>query len=134
MVNNLGEGTLYNVSVRVEGENISEQISYIGNIESGKSGNIDIITRATHSNEMSSNNHMIIMYEDKQGNKYEKKEDISINVEAIDYSNLTTLKEAKETGISKTTIIIIAVVMLVLIIIILSVMKHRRKKKILEEF
>lgn len=134
MVNNLGEGTLYNVSVKVEGENVSEQTSYIGNIESGKSGSIDIITKTTHSNEMSTKNFMTITYEDKQGKKYEKKEEISINVEAIDYSNLTTLKEAKKTGVSKTTIIIIAVVILVLIIIILSVIKWRRKKKILEEF
>ncbi len=134
MVNNLGEGTLYNVSVKVEGENVSEQTSYIGNIESGKSGNIDIITKTTHSNEMSSKNSMTITYEDKQGKKYEKKEEISINVEAIDYSNLTTLKETKETGLSKTVIITIAVVVLLIIIIVLSVLKHRRKKKILEEF
>ncbi|MCM1272659.1 MAG: hypothetical protein NC225_10030 [Clostridium sp.] len=134
MVNNLGEGTLYNVSVRVEGENIDEQVSYIGNIESGKSGNIDIITKTTHSNEMASKNSMIITYEDKQGNKFEESQEISIYVDAIDYSNLTTLKETKKEGISKTTTITIVAVALLILIIILSVMRYRRKKKILEEF
>lgn len=134
-VNNLGEGTLYNVCVTVEGDNVDKQTSYVGNIESGKSGNIDIITRTTHVTEVDrQKNSMIIAYEDKQGKKYEQQADVGIYVEAIDYSNLQVLKETKEKELSKTAVVIAAVLVIAVLVIILAVMKWRKKKRILEEF
>lgn len=138
MVNNLGEGTLYNVSVVVEGENIDRQTSYIGNIESGKSGSIDIITRTNRVTETVSNradkNYMTVTYEDKQGEKYEQTFDVAIYVDAINYNNLTVLKETKEKGISGTAMMVIIVVAVAVLIVVFAVLKWRRKKRILEEF
>lgn len=138
MVNNLGEGTLYNVSVVVEGDNIDRQTSYIGNIESGKSGSIDIITRTNRVTETASNradkNYMTVTYEDKQGEKYEQKVDVAIYVDSINYNNLTVLKETKEKGISGTAIMVIIVVAVAVLIVVFAVLKWRRKKRILEEF
>ena len=135
-INNIGEGTLYNVTVEVEGENIDTQISYVGNIESGKSGNIDVLTHTIHPVEegVYSKNHMIVTYEDKNKEKHSQKVDLYLSIEATNYSNLEILKEPEEKEISSETIIIIAVVAVVLVVIILSVMKWRKKKKILEEF
>ena len=39
-INNLGEGTLYNVSAMIEGDNLDRMMTYVGNIESGKSGTL----------------------------------------------------------------------------------------------
>ncbi|MDE6026237.1 MAG: hypothetical protein K2G45_12395 [Lachnospiraceae bacterium] len=135
-INNIGEGTLYNVSVEVEGENIDTQLSYIGNIESGKSGNIDVLTHTIHPVEDGrySKNYMTVTYEDKNKEKHSQKVDLYLSIEATNYSNLEILKEPEEKEVSSETIIIIAVVAVVLVVIILSVMKWRKKKKILEEF
>ncbi|MCM1288073.1 MAG: hypothetical protein NC240_07145 [Clostridium sp.] len=135
-INNIGAGTLYNVTVKIEGENVNTQTSYVGNIESGKSGNIDVLTHTIHPVEegVYSKNYMIVTYEDKSKNKHEEKYELQLSIEATNYSNLEILKEPEEKEISSETIIIIAVVVVVFVVIILSVMKWRKKKKILEEF
>ena len=135
-INNIGEGTLYNVTVKVEGENVDTQTSYVGNIESGKSGNIDVLTHTIHPVEegVYSKNYMTVIYEDKNKEKHSIKQDLYLSIEATNYSNLEILKEPEEKEVSSETIIIIAVVAVVLVVIILSVMKWRKKKKILEEF
>lgn len=135
-INNIGEGTLYNVTVKVEGENVDTQTSYVGNIESGKSGNIDVLTHTIHPVEegVYSKNYMTVIYEDKNKEKHSIKQDLYLSIEATNYSNLEILKEPEEKEVSSETIIIIAVSAVVLVVIILSVMKWRKKKKILEEF
>ncbi len=135
-INNIGEGTLYNVTVKIEGENVDTQISYVGNIESGKSGNIDVLTHTIHPVEEGrySKNYMTVTYEDKNKEKHSTKEQLSLSIVATNYSNLEILKEPEEKEVSSETIIIIAVAAVVLVVIILSVMKWRKKKKILEEF
>ena len=45
-VNNMGAGMLYNVRVRVESNYLEENDTFIGNIDTGKSGSIDILTNA----------------------------------------------------------------------------------------
>lgn len=135
-INNIGEGTLYNVNVKIEGENVEQQTSYVGNIESGKSGNVDVLTHTTHPVEEGrySKNYMYVTYEDKNKEKHSEKYELYLNVEATNYSNLEVLKEPEEKEVSLEIIIIIAVAAVALIVIILSVMKWRKKKKILEEF
>lgn len=135
-INNTGEGTLYNVFVKIEGENIETQMSYVGNIESGKSGNVDVLTHTTHPVEEGrySQNFMYVTYQDKNWKEHTQKHQLYLNIEAINYSNLEVLKETEETEISSEAIIIIVVAAVALIVIIFSVMKWRKKKKILEEF
>lgn len=135
-INNIGAGTLYNVTVEIEGENVDGQKSYVGNIESGKSGNIDVLTHTIHPVEegVYSKNYMIVTYEDKNREKHSEKHELSLSIEATNYSNLEILKEPEEKEISSETIIVIAVSAVVFVVIILSVIKWRKKKKILEEF
>lgn len=135
-INNIGEGTLYNVNVKIEGENVEQQTSYVGNIEPGKSGNVDVLTHTTHAVEEGrySKNYMYVTYEDKNKEKHSEKYELYLNIEATNYSNLEVLKEPEEKEVSSEIIIIIAVAAVALIVIIFSVMKWRKKKKILEEF
>lgn len=135
-VNNIGEGTLYNVTIKVQGDNIEEQTTYIGNIESGKSGNADILARTSHATEYGryNKNYMIVTYEDRQKNKHEQQQEISLNIEATNYSDLEVLKEPEEKSISTEIIVAIIAAVAVALVIVLSVLKWKRKKKILEEF
>ena len=99
-VNNLGEGMLYNVNARVEGKHVEKQETYIGNIDTGKSGNVDLLVKAiavTDFDEMAkAEDWIIVTYEDRNGNKHEEKVDVSFYIETVDYEDLEVLKEAPE--------------------------------------
>lgn len=117
-VNNLGEGTLYNVNARVEGKHVEKQETYIGNIETGKSGNVDLLAKAiavTDFDEMAkAEDWIIVTYEDRNGNKHEEKVEASLYIETVDYEDLEVLKEAPEkTGPATWQIILICVCVLV---------------------
>lgn len=116
-VNNLGEGMLYNVNARVEGKHVEKQETYIGNIDTGKSGNVDLLAKAiavTDFDEMArAEDWIIVTYEDRNGNKHEEKVDVSFYIETIDYEDLEVLKEAPEkTGPTTWQIILICVCVL----------------------
>lgn len=142
MVNNLGKGTLYNVSVKTSGDNISETESYIGNIEPGKSGSLDVIVTADHLSEGTQKmNYITVIYEDRKGNKQEKQEKLEqllsadCNITAPLYENLEKVKEEKkDTGTGKIILIVGIVLVAAIVIFWLSYRKWKRKKKILEEF
>ena len=99
-VNNLGEGMLYNVNARVEGKHVEKQETYIGNIDTGKSGNVDLLAKAiavTDFDEMPKvEDWIIVTYEERNGNKHEEKVDASFYIETVDYEDLEVLKEAPE--------------------------------------
>ena len=99
-VNNLGEGTLYNVNARVEGKHVEKQETYIGNIDTGKSGSVDLLAKAievTDFDEMArAEDWIIVTYEDRNGDKHEEKVDVSFCIETVDYEDLEVLKEAPE--------------------------------------
>lgn len=138
MVNNLGDGTLYNVAVRMEGEHIVTQYSYIGNIESGKSGSIDVITKttkATDTTEVMDKDFLYISYEDKQGNEYEIKQAVKFDISPTSYDDLEVLKVAEERkGIDRTLIIVIVAAFAAIFVVVFAVLKWRKKKKLLEDF
>lgn len=134
-VNNLGDGTLYHVSAHLSGDNIEEAISYIGNIDAGKQGNIDILTKATAVSEMGNKNKLTITYEDQKGNQQEETYEISVLVAQPSYENLEKVKEAPNYGKIWTRIILVAVgVLLIAGITIGIIRKRKRKQKMLEEF
>lgn len=116
-VNNLGEGMLYNVNARVEGKHVEKQETYIGNIDTGKSGNVDLLAKAvmvTDFEEMAKpEDWIIVTYEDRNGNKHEEKMDVSFYIETVDYEDLEVLKEAPEkTGPATWQILLICVCVL----------------------
>ena len=140
MVNNLGSGTLYNVTVKTSGDNISTQESYIGNIEPGKSGSMDLLVKAEHVSEGTQRcNYVTVVYEDKQGNQREQKELlVSLQEEEIVpplYENLEKIKEEKKsTNAGKTVVSIVGILAVLVFVFWLGYKKWQRKKKILEEF
>lgn len=138
MINNLGDGALYNVAVRLEGAHIATQTSYIGNIESGKSGSVDVITKttkATDYTEVLDSDFLYITYEDKQGNEYEKKQAVRFEISPTSYDNLEVLKDTEEhKGIDRTMIIAIAAAFAGVLVIVLAILRWRKKKKLLEDF
>ena len=134
-INNMGAGTLYNVRARLESKNLGENDTFIGNIEAGKSGSIDILTNAVSttgsSGEIST---VVVTYEDKEGNETELTGKFNIVVESPVYDNVEKIKDNTKDGNSKAVYGICAVA-IVLALIVISVVRRRKKKKaILNEF
>lgn len=135
-INNLGEGTLYNVSAMIDGDNLDRMMTYVGNIESGKSGTLDALTKAVVVTEgQHTKNKMIISYEDKKGNKQESEVELEVMVLEPIYENLEKVKESTDySDIIKIIIKVILGVVIMAGIIWLFIRRKRRKQQMLDDF
>ena len=136
VVNNLGAGQLYNVSAEIKGDNIQENNTYVGNIESGKSGTVDVLTKADIVTEGEhKKNYLIISYEDKEGKIYKQEIQFDVIVTKPIYENLEKVKEATDHSKTIRTVVTVIVVILVIVAFIyLGVKRRKRKQQILDEF
>ncbi|RGY96862.1 hypothetical protein DXA13_16325 [Clostridium sp. AM58-1XD] len=66
-INNTGKVTLYNVMVRFEADSINPAESYVGNIKSGETGNVDAMLTAVAPTSDDGTVHIEITYEDVNG-------------------------------------------------------------------
>ena len=136
VVNNLGGGTLYNVTARTEDKYLQGASTYVGNIESGESGYIDLLAKAgavtPGAQEL---NKLIISYEDKEGNIYEQEETFQIAVTEPVYKNLEKVKESKDYGNTIGTVLKVAGgAGIVAVVVFLRMRRKKRKREMLEEF
>lgn len=138
-INNTGAAKIYKVTARVEGHNIDDANTYIGNVDPGKNAAIDIITKAcTHDDPRDAteyDNDLIITYEDIDGNKYTVKEGLGrIYVLEQDYSDVIMIKEDTEKGLSEIQKLEIVVGIVIVLIILLVVKRTLKRKKLEREF
>lgn len=137
-INNTGDGTLYNVIAEIEGDNINEMTSYIGNIEKGKSGNLDMLTKADVVTEGYHNkNKLIVQYDNKAGETLTTEVclDDQINVGVPVYENLEKIKEGKDmSSVWSTVGKIIVGIIIVSVVAYALYRRQKRKQRILEEF
>lgn len=136
VVNNLGEGNLYNVTAKITGDNVKETETYVGNIESGKSGMVDALTKAIVVTEGDhKENRILISYEDKAGNVYEKEEEIEIKVAEPVYEKLEKVKESKDyTKVIKNVVEVIVILAVIAAVVFFFIKRKKRKQQILDEF
>ena len=134
-VSNLGASTLYNVKAKIDTRFTSEGDVYIGNIEPGKNGSIDILANTTKTTgtggEMGK---LIVTYEDKSGNVTTLEENFSISVNAPVYTDIEKVKDVQKKDYSKMIIEIVVAVVVAAFIVIWIIRRRKRKKEILEEF
>ena len=135
-INNLGDGALYNVRVGVEGDNIVETESFVGTIEKGKSGNLDVLTKADVVTEgQHTNNKIIIKYENKAGELFTQESDVFVTVGVPVYENLEKIKEGDDnTVVWKTLAKVIGILLVITVIVYALYRRQKRKQRILDEF
>lgn len=135
-VNNLGEGNLYNVAVYLSGDNVEEGTSYVGNVEPGKSGTVDILTKASIVTDGEhKKNELIITYEDKDGNVQEESIDVALHVAEPVYDNLEKVKNAKDySGVTKKTGTAVIILVVAAGGIYLGIRRKKKKQQILDDF
>lgn len=133
-VNNMGAGMLYNVRARIESKSMEELDTFIGNIETGKSGSIDILTNAVSTTASTGDmSKVIVTYEDKEGNETELEGIFKVTVESPVYDNVEKIKDDSQSSNRGLIYGIAAVVIVIAVGMVCAVRRHKRKKKILEE-
>lgn len=76
--------------------------TYIGNIESGKSGSIDILTNAVATTAASGDmSKVIVTYEDKEGNETTIEGNFKATVESPVYDNVEKIKDSTKSSDKK---------------------------------
>lgn len=135
-VNNLGTSPLYNVTASVSGDNLVSADTYIGTIDAGKRGNIDLLTKADKISELSGDkNQLIISYENRKGERYTEVQDITVQIAQPQYENLEKVKEDSHAGqgwmIATITLLSVIGIGGILLLVLY---RRRKKKKLLEEF
>lgn len=134
-VNNMGAGMLYNVRARIESKSMEELDTFIGNIETGKSGSIDILTNAVSTTASTGDmSKVIVTYEDKEGNETELEGIFKVTVESPVYDNVEKIKDDSQSSNRGLIYGIAAMVIVIAVGMVCAVRRHKRKKKILEEF
>ena len=77
---NLGKITLYNVKVSFEGDSVSGGEAFLGKIEAGGTGNVDVTVTGEKGTAEGEKPKVVITYEDDAGNQSEYKEEIDLTV------------------------------------------------------
>lgn len=141
-INNSGNGTLYNVKVQIEGENLNKMMCGIGNIEPGKAQKFTVDTTYSHCTAGTSfANSITVIYEDREGNEHvdEDKKTLSdmfsqVAIENPDYRDLEIVKKEEPDQSGKMIGITIAILAVILFVIGSILRKKKHKKEVLEAF
>ncbi len=134
-VNNMGEGSLYNVMATVKGDGVDEMSTFIGNVETGKSGSVDIITLASEVTNEASQTYLYVTYEDIEGNKQEIEQKISLAISTPIYDDLVMIKGDEKKAVDWTVVKwLVGTIVVVGIVAFFVIRRARRKRKLLEEF
>lgn len=133
---NTGKTTLFNLQVKFKNDYVEGGEAFIGNLESGQTGNVDTMVTATTPNEGTIT--AVISYEDEAGNVTETEKEIALSIyeESFDDSSMDdgmwddSQMDDTDTGLPIAAKIGIPVGVIAAVIIVLSaVLKIRKKKK-----
>lgn len=133
---NTGKTTLFNLQVKFKNDYVEGGEAFIGNLESGQTGNVDTMVTATAPNEGTIT--AVISYEDDAGNVTEIEKEIALSIyeESFDDSSMDdgmwddSQMDDTDTGLPIAAKIGIPVGVIAAVIIVLAaVLKIRKRKK-----
>ena len=138
---NTGKTKLYNVSVSVNAPSLEFALAYLGGIDSGGTGNVDLMVTGIAATEDDGNVDCVISYEDESGNVTYETKTVSLFVnEPVydDYDYEEDIEDGSGELLSPTVRNILiaagsALGVIILIIIAVNIGKSRRKKREEEE-
>ena len=137
-INNTGKVMLYNVSAVFEADSIQKTEAYVGNIEPGKSGNVDTMITGTAPTMDDGKVKLSITYEDENGKVSTVEKEIQLMVnddQGMDEGNIDDTwssddveSEPSATNKLKHLAVPVGIVGVVLIVVILVVIRRKKKK------
>lgn len=134
---NTGKTTLYNVQVNFMADSIEEASAFVGNLQSGNTGNVDVMLTGSSATMDDGTIVMEISYEDEAGNVTTQEKTITLFVSEgymddmmMNDMMMDDMMMMEEQGSSKTGLIIgIAAAVVVIAVVALAVFLKLRKKK-----
>lgn len=135
---NTGKTTLYNVQVNFMADSIEEASAFVGNLQSGNTGNVDVMLTGSSATMDDGTIVMEISYEDEAGNVTTQEKTITLFVSEGYMDDMMMndmmmddmMMMEEEQGSSKTGLIIgIAAAVVVIAVVALAVFLKLRKKK-----
>jgi hypothetical protein len=132
---NTGKTTLYNVQVKFIADSIEEASSFVGNLQSGATGNVDVMLTGAAATMDDGTVTMEISYEDDAGNVTTTEKTITLYVSEENYDDMMyddmMYDDMEEEGGTSGKGVVIAVVVVIVIIIagVIIFLKLRKKKK-----
>ena len=136
-INNTGKVTLYNVMARFEADSIQTTDTYVGNIKSGETGNVDCMVTGSAPTTDDGKVKVIIFYEDENGEVSEVEKELTLYVsepapdmDDMDMSGMDEMPQEEPGPVQKYGKIILAAVVIVGAVVGITVFrKHRTRKK-----
>ncbi|MBO6165328.1 MAG: hypothetical protein J6O17_03025 [Eubacterium sp.] len=135
-VNNTGAGKIYKVIASVSGDHVNDGSTFVGNIEPGKSGNVDIIVKTKALMGSGMKNELTISYENLDGEEFSETIQLGqIDVKEQSYAGLIEVKEdTEEPMLSDRAKLWIVAGAIVLVIILLMLRRKMKLRKLEREF
>ncbi len=131
---NTGRTKLYNVKAKFEGEGISGQDVFVGNVESGATGTIDGMINGDTERSMDQPCKMIVTYEDEAGNESKVEQEFNMEVTAaVDDTAMPMEEENQSKGLPIVPILILILVVVVVVVAIVITKRKKKKRAQLEE-
>lgn len=131
---NMGKTTLYNVQVAFNDECVTGGNAFIGKIESGATGNVDVMVTGAMGNEGTVT--ATISYEDDAGNVTTFEKEVNLYIYEMEYDDTIYddsfyYEEEESSGIPGFVIpVVIVVVIIAVIVVIVIICKKNKKKKL----
>ncbi len=131
-ISNVGKVTLYNVSVKMEGDTIDETDAYIGNILPGESSYFDSMVKAIKESGKEGSVNAVITYEDVDGNVKSETESLELTVEKevqkqIDEENKPVADE--KPAVPVPLVAMAAAVVIIIIVIVMLIKRGKMRKE-----
>lgn len=136
-INNTGKVTLYNVMARFEADSIQTTDTYVGNIKSGETGNVDCMVTGSAPTTDDGKVKVIISYEDENGEVSEVEKELTLYVsepapdmDDMDMNGFDEMPQEQPGPLQKYGKAILAAAVLVAAAVGGTLLrKHRKRKK-----
>lgn len=135
-INNTGKVTLYNVMARFEADSIQPTDTYVGNIKSGETGNVDCMVTGAAPTTDDGKVKVIISYEDENGEVSEVEKEMTLYVsepvpdtDDMDMSGFDEMPQEEPGPLRKYGKAIAAAAVIVFGAVGVVIVKKRRKHK-----
>lgn len=134
-VYNMGKTKLYNVQVKTESEYLSGGSAFVGNLDSGATGSVDMYVTGQAATADDGTVKLLISYEDEAGEAQVIEKTINLIVSEAASDDLGTGDfieedmEYEEEGNSISRYIIAAVGILAIVVIVVVIIRKKKKKK-----
>ncbi len=134
-VYNMGKTKLYNVQVKTESEYLSGGSAFVGNLDSGATGSVDMYVTGQAATADDGTVKLLISYEDEAGEAQVIEKTINLIVSEAASDDLSTSDfieedmEYEEEGNSISRYIIAAVGILAIVVIVVVIIRKKKKKK-----